>query len=104
MRRKVTLKEVISVVKLSLFLIWSWPEPHNATKLKMLCMKLHHYLGIIIVIGLQVPLIYGITNNLDNPAVLTEQILMLSSVIHAMFNFIVHIINYHHIQVINIYL
>ncbi|EGI65844.1 hypothetical protein G5I_05657 [Acromyrmex echinatior] len=98
MRRKVTLKEVISIVKLSLFLVWSWPEPHNATKLKMFCVKLHHYLGIIIVIGLQVPLIYGITNNLDNPVVLTKQVLMLSSVVHAMFNFIVHIINYHHIQ------
>ncbi|KYN38571.1 hypothetical protein ALC56_07054 [Trachymyrmex septentrionalis] len=96
--RKVTLKEVISVVKLSLFLVWGWPEPHNATKLKMFCVKLHHYLGIIIVIGLQVPLIYGITNNLDNPTVLTKQVLMLSSVIQAMLNFIIHIINYRHIQ------
>ncbi|KYN19136.1 hypothetical protein ALC57_08492 [Trachymyrmex cornetzi] len=96
--RKVTLKEVISVVKLSLFLVWSWPESHNATKLKMFYVKLHHCLGIIIVIGLQIPLIYGITNNLNDPAVLTKQVLMLSSVIHAMFNFILHIINYHHIQ------
>ncbi|XP_018305418.1 uncharacterized protein [Mycetomoellerius zeteki] len=98
MRRKVTLKEVISVVKLSLFPIWSWPEPHNATKLKMFCVKLHHCLGIIVVISLQIPLMYGIINNLDEPTTLTKQVLMLSSVVHAMFNFIFHTVNYHHIQ------
>ncbi|XP_071565722.1 uncharacterized protein [Temnothorax nylanderi] len=52
MRKKVMLEEVISVVKLSLFPVWCWPLPRDATPFKVLCMKLHHCLSIIIEIVL----------------------------------------------------
>jgi len=102
MRKKVMLKEVISAVKLSVFPIWCWPLPQDATKFKMFCMTLYHCLSIIVTTGLKLPLIYGITNHLDDPPVLVNQILILSSIIHTTFNFIFHITHYHHIQVINI--
>ncbi|XP_011053780.1 PREDICTED: uncharacterized protein LOC105145716 [Acromyrmex echinatior] len=98
MRRKVMLKEVISVVKLSLFPVWGWPLPQDTTKFKIFCVKLHHYLCIILGLGLMVPLTYGITNYLDDPITLVNQILVLSSTSHAIANFIFEIVNYHRIQ------
>jgi len=95
------LKEVISVVKLSLFPVWCWPLPQDATKFKIFCVKLHHYLSIILGLGLVVPLIYCITNYFDDPVALVNQILVLSSTSHAIANFIFEIVNYHRIQANN---
>ncbi|KYN38570.1 hypothetical protein ALC56_07053 [Trachymyrmex septentrionalis] len=99
MRRKVMLKEVISAVKLSVLPICCWPLPQDATKFKMFCMTLHHCLSIIVTTALKLPLIYGITNHLDDPPVLVNQIVLLSGTFHANFNFIFHITYYHHIQI-----
>ena len=101
MRRKVMLEEVISVVKLSLFPIWCWPQPQDATQFKMLCVKLHHCLCIIITIGLAAPMIYAIKNHFDEPEIFVNLIPVTSGLIHTTLNFIVHMINHHHIQVIN---
>ncbi|XP_011707075.1 PREDICTED: uncharacterized protein LOC105462253 [Wasmannia auropunctata] len=98
MRKKVTIKEVIFVIKLSQFPILCWPMPHDTTKFKLMCVKLYHCLCIIISIALQLPLIYGIQKHLDEPEILVNQIVLLSSITHSIFNFIFHMVNYRHVQ------
>lgn len=102
MRRKLMLKDIISFVKLSLLPIWCWPQPQNETKFKMLCVKLYHGLCISVTICLGLPLIYGIKNHLDDPEVFVNLILLTNGIIHTIYNFIFHMVNYRHIQVINI--
>lgn len=102
MRKRLMLKEIISLVKLSLLPVWCWPQPQNATKFKMLCVKLYHCLSIILEIALGLPLIYGVKNHLDNPVLFVNQILLVNGTIHTTYNFIFHRVNYRHIQVINI--
>ncbi|XP_071634707.1 odorant receptor 43a-like isoform X2 [Temnothorax longispinosus] len=98
MGRKVTLKEVIAVVKLSLFPTWCWPQPQDATQFKMLCVKLYHCLCIIMDMSVAVPLMYTITLYLDEPDILVNVVMMTSSCIHGSFNFLFHMINHHHIR------
>ncbi|XP_071634701.1 uncharacterized protein [Temnothorax longispinosus] len=98
MRRKVTLKEVIAFVKLSLFPTWCWPQPQDATQFKMLCVKLYHCLSIIMDMSVAVPLMYTIPHYLDEPEMLVSVVIMTSSFIHGSFNFLFHIINHHHIR------
>ncbi|XP_011860053.1 PREDICTED: uncharacterized protein LOC105557415 isoform X2 [Vollenhovia emeryi] len=98
MQRKVMIEEVFSVVKLSLFPCWSWPLPKDATKFQLLSVKLYYCLCIIVEISLIPPLIYGIKNNLDDPTTLVQQVLVMSSLLHTISNFIFYMINYHRIQ------
>ncbi|XP_077271031.1 odorant receptor 4-like isoform X1 [Temnothorax americanus] len=98
MRRKVMLDEVISVVKLSLFPIWCWPLPQDATPFKMLCMKLYHCLSIILEIAFVSSVIYTITIHLDEPEIFVQLIPLTSGLIHTSLNFIFYIVNHHHIQ------
>lgn len=102
MRGKLMLKKVIFIVKLNLCPIWCWPLPKDASKFKVFCKKLYHYFSIILIIGLEVPLIYTATYYLDEPTILIELVLEISTLAHGIFNFISHEINAHHIQVINI--
>jgi len=67
-------------------------------------MKLYHYWCIIIAICLGAPLLYGASRHLDDPAYLAHLLVMSSSSFHVTSNLIFYEINYHHIQVINIYL
>lgn len=67
-------------------------------------MKLYHLWCIIIAAGLGAALLYGISNHLNEPAILVYLILLLSGSVHVITNFIFYHINYHRIQVINIYL
>ncbi|KAL0105542.1 hypothetical protein PUN28_016904 [Cardiocondyla obscurior] len=99
MRRKVTLKEVISVVKLSIFLIQGWPLPKNATKLRVCCLKLYYCLCVITIMCLCISLIYSATNHLDNLLFLTNLSVMISGTFHANINFIFNNIYRHYIQV-----
>lgn len=102
--RRVMLKEIISAVKLSLFPIWCWPMSKNTTRFKMSCMKLYHCWCVIMAMCLAASLLYGILNHIDEPAYLGQQLFLLSSCFHISSNFIFYQINYHHIQVGNIYL
>lgn len=94
------LQKVIFYVKLSLSPIWCWPLSKDASRLEMICVKLYHYLSIIITMMSQPPLIYTIRNHLDDFLILVECILELSSTIHSIGNFIFYRINKHRIQVI----
>lgn len=96
------LKKIIFIVKLSLFPVWCWPLSKDATRLKMTCVQLYHYLSIILAICSQVSLIYTIMN-LDDFVALVELIFFLSSITHGIGNCIFHRIHRHRIQVITIY-
>jgi len=50
------------------------------------------------------PLTYGILNHFDDPVFLVKLLVIISSCLHVISNFIFYQVNYHHIQVINIYL
>lgn len=106
MRKKVTLKQVILSVKLSLLPIWCWPQPADASKLKMFCVKLHHYICIFLMLLFLLVLIYSIRLhfNDDNREIFVNIMLSISSTVHPCCNFLFYLINHHHIQVINIYL
>jgi len=103
MRGKLMLKKIIFCVKLSLLPTWCWPLSKDATRLKITCVKLYHYLSIILAISLQIPLIYGIIIHLNDFIVLVGIIMELSSTTHSIGNFIFHRINKHRIQVTAIY-
>ncbi|XP_024873155.1 uncharacterized protein LOC112455444, partial [Temnothorax curvispinosus] len=98
MRRKVMLEEVISVVKLSLFPVWSWPQPQDATQFKLFCVKLHHCLCIIIKLAFILSMIYTITNHFDDPEIFVQLIPITSGLIHTSLNLIFYTVNHHHIQ------
>ncbi|XP_036145854.1 uncharacterized protein LOC105829737 [Monomorium pharaonis] len=98
MQRKVTLKEIFFILKLSLGPIWCWPLPKNATKLKMFCMKLYQFWCIIMAICLDLSLLYGVSNHINNIAYVVQQLLLSSSSIHIICNFISYQMKYHNIQ------
>ncbi|XP_011639242.1 uncharacterized protein LOC105428558 [Pogonomyrmex barbatus] len=98
MQRKVTLKEVISVIKLSLIPIWGWPVSKDATKYKMFCVKLYHSLCIIMAIMLAIPIIFGAINHLKEPIYLVQELVISSSTLHVIANFIAYKVNYNDLQ------
>lgn len=105
MRGKLMLKKIIFCVKLSLLPTLCWPLSKDATRLKISCVKLYHYLSIILLtMSLQLSLIYDITIHLNDFIVLIGLIVELSSTTHSIGNFIFHRINKHRIQVIAIYI
>jgi len=94
-------KKVISSVKLSLWLVWSWPMPKDTSKFKITRMNLYQYLCMILTIG-ETPLMYTVKNHFDDFTIFIEAILEQAAIIHGIFNIIFHKTNYHHIQVLNI--
>ncbi|XP_036145859.1 uncharacterized protein LOC105836868 [Monomorium pharaonis] len=98
MQRKVTLKEIIFIIKLSVLPIWCWPLSKNATKLKTFCMKLYQFWCIIIAIALELPLLYSVSNHINDAAFIIQQLVVSSSSIHIICNFISYQMKYHNIQ------
>ncbi|XP_012536675.1 odorant receptor 47b isoform X2 [Monomorium pharaonis] len=90
MQKKVTIKNVMYVMKLSVLLIWSWPLPNNATKLKTFFMRLYHFWCMIMVLCVELPLLYGISNQRNNLTIMVQQIVLASGCIHCIGNQIVY--------------
>lgn len=101
-KKKLNFKSVISGMKLTLWSMWTWPMPKDATRFKTICMNLYQDLCIIMAICLEAPLIYAIINNINNFALFVELFLQQAAVVHAICNIMFHKANYHHIQVLNI--
>ncbi|KAL6254822.1 hypothetical protein P5V15_014158 [Pogonomyrmex californicus] len=97
MREKIILKEVMFVVRLSLFPVWGWPVSKDA-KFKIFCVKMYQTLCIIISMCHEIPLIYGALNNLNKPVILVQQLLLASGCTHVILDFIFYRLNYHHLQ------
>jgi len=100
-KKKWNYKKVISGVKLSLWPVWSWPMPKDASRFKITCMNLYQYLCIILLIGMEAPLMYTVTI-LDDFAIFIAAVLEQAAFIHGIFNIIFYKANYHHIQVLDI--
>jgi hypothetical protein len=103
MRKKVTLKEVISIAKFSTFPLWCWPSSKNETKLKTFCRKLYGFWCVLMGLCLEMPSLYGASQHTDDPAILAQVLVISSTSGHIMFNCIVQQLYNHRIQVINIY-
>jgi len=100
-KKKWSFKQVIFGVKLSLWLVWSWPMPKDTSRFKITCMNLYQYLCMILTIGVEVSLIYA-TIHLDDFATFIRAILEQAAFVHTIFNIIFYKANYDHIQVLNI--
>jgi len=101
-KKKWSFKKVISGVKLSLWLVWSWPMPKDTSRFKITCMNLYQYLCMILTLGVEVPVMYAAIIHLDDFATFVKAILEQAAFVHTMFNIIFYKANYNHIQVLNI--
>ncbi|XP_029660141.1 odorant receptor 67c-like [Formica exsecta] len=99
MRGQMMLKKIFFFVKLSLFPVLCWPQSKDATRLRMTCVKLYQYFCIILAICLQLPVIYTMTNHLDDFLVLVDliigmsanHVLLLYSFISIMYNYLQYV-------------
>jgi len=101
MLKRITLKKAMAVVKLSLFVIWFWPQPLNTTKRKVLCMKLYQYVCILLTIAVLASMIYALVKNLDDLDLLIKSSLGLFPCSHVIGNILCHLIIYQRLQVTN---
>lgn len=101
MQKKITLRKTIAIVKLSLFVIWFWPLPQDASKRKVLCMKLYQYISILLTIAVLASMTYALVKNLDDPELIIKSSLGLFPTSHVIWNILCHIVTYERLQVIN---
>lgn len=102
MKPRVTLWKVITVTKLSVLVIWFWPLQQNATKRKILCMKLYQYVSILLAISMIVSILYSVINNLHDTVFVIKSVLGLFPCVHIIWNVLWHLIIYPRLQVNNI--
>ncbi|XP_014487255.1 PREDICTED: odorant receptor 49b-like [Dinoponera quadriceps] len=99
MQEKVTLKKVIAVVKLSVFVIWFWPLPQNSSKRKLLCMKLYQFVSMILTIAVIASMLYALVKNLkEDLNLVIKSALGLFPSSHVIWNIWCHIFIYQRLQ------
>lgn len=98
-QEKITLKKVVTIIKLSLFVIWFWPLSHNVNKRKVLCMKLYQYVSMLLTVTVLASMIYALIKNLDNPNLVVKSSLGLFPCSHVIWNIVCRIIIYQRLQV-----
>lgn len=103
MRARITLKQVVRVVKLSVLPLWFWPLPQNASKSKIVCMKLYHCVSAILAGILATSMIYSLLNNLHDPYLVVQSAFPLFPSIHVILNTFNHEFIYQRLQVINMW-
>ncbi|XP_011343354.1 odorant receptor 13a isoform X2 [Ooceraea biroi] len=97
-RKRVTLKQVISIVKLSVLFIWFWPLPQSSSKWKVLSMKLYQYSSILFAITVMAPMLYSVMNNLDDSNHIIKSLFALFPCCHVIWNILCHIVIYQQLQ------
>lgn len=102
MLEKVTLKKVIIIIKLSLFVAWFWPLPFNTSKRKMLYMKLFQFVSIILTVAVIASMIYSLLRNLDDADLLMKSTFGLFPCSHVIWNILCHLSIYRRLQVTNV--
>lgn len=102
MRLKLTLKKVIAIVKLSLFITWCWPLPKDTIKLKVICAGIYQYFCLIVTFGVAIGLMNAVRNHLDNPVIIAKSISVLCPAMQVVLNIVCCKINSYRLQVINI--
>ncbi|XP_032677432.1 odorant receptor 49b-like [Odontomachus brunneus] len=98
MQEKVTLKKVIVVMKLSLFVIWFWPLPQNTSKRKLLYLKLYEFVSVLLAIMFLASVLYGLMRNLNNPSLVIKSVLSLFPICHLIWNILSHAVIYQRLQ------
>lgn len=99
---KLTLKKVIAIVKLSLFITWCWPLPKDTIKLKVICSRIYQYFCLIVTFGLALGLMNTVRNHLDEPVIIAKSISVLCPALQVVHNIVCCKINSYRLQVINI--
>ncbi|XP_072767820.1 odorant receptor 13a-like [Anoplolepis gracilipes] len=98
MQRKIPLRKVIAIVKLSLLVIWFWPLSQNANKRKVLYMKLYQYVIALLTIAAMASLIFAVVKNPDNPEFIIKSTLGLFPCSHVIWNNLCRIATYRRLQ------
>lgn len=100
--KNLTLKKVIAVIKLSLFVTWCWPLPRDTVKLKIIYVRLYQYLCLILTLGLTVGLMNTVRNHIDDPLIVAKSIIIMCPTVHIICNIVCCKIYSRRLQVINI--
>ncbi|XP_072742557.1 uncharacterized protein [Anoplolepis gracilipes] len=98
MQRKIPLRKVIAIVKLSLLVIWFWPLSQNANKRKVLYMKLYQYVITLLTIAAMASLIYAVVINPVDPEFVIKSTLGLFPCCHVIWNNLCRIATYRRLQ------
>lgn len=99
MLERVTLRNVIAIVKLSVFFVWFWPLPLHASERKLLFMKLYQLLSVILTIGVIASMLYSLVMNLDDPNLVVKSALGLFPCSHVIWNVLCHLAIYQRLRV-----
>ncbi|KAL0125051.1 hypothetical protein PUN28_004301 [Cardiocondyla obscurior] len=102
MQGKVTLKKAVAVVKLSLFVIWFWPLSQNASKRKMLSMKLYQYVCILLTIAVLASMIFALVKNHNDLDLAIKSSLGLFPCSHVIGNILCHLVIYKRLQCVTL--
>ncbi|XP_020282685.1 odorant receptor 4-like [Pseudomyrmex gracilis] len=98
MEERVTLKKVITVVKLSLFVTWFWPLPQSASKRKLLCMQLYQCVSLLLTAAVIASMVYAVVQNLDDLDLVIKSALGVFPCSHVIWNILCHLAIYQRIQ------
>ncbi|KAF3054650.1 Odorant receptor 269 [Nylanderia fulva] len=98
MQKKITLRKTIAIVKLSLFVIWFLPLPLDASKRKILCMKLYQYVSILLTITVIASMVYAVMKNLHDPELVIKSSLGLFPCFHVIWNILCRVAIYQRLQ------
>lgn len=99
-----TLKKVIAGVKLSVLLTCCWPLPKNATKFKVVCVRVYQYICAILALGLILSLGNTIRKHFDDPLMIAESITFMCPTSHIIFTTLGCHVNAYRLQVISVYI
>ncbi|GAB1868677.1 Odorant receptor [Camponotus japonicus] len=98
MQKKITLRKTIAIVKLSLFVIWFWPLPQDASKRKVLCMKLYQYITLLLMIAVLASMVYALLKNLDDLELVVKSSLGIFPCSHVIWSILCRIVIYQRLQ------
>jgi len=99
---KLTLKKIIIIIKLSLFITWCWPPSQDAIKLKVICAGIYQYFCLTVTFSVAVGLMNTVRNHFDDPVIMAQSISVLCPALQVVCNIMFCKFNFYRLQVINI--
>lgn len=102
MLQNLTLKKVINIVRLSLFITGCWPLEKDAVKFKVVFVGLYQYLCLILSFGVTIGLMNTVRNHFDDPLIVAKSLTLMCPTVHVICNIVSCKIYSYRLQVINI--
>ncbi|XP_071634717.1 uncharacterized protein [Temnothorax longispinosus] len=97
---KLTLKKIIAIVKLSLFITWCWPLPKDTIKLKVICAGIYQCFSLIVTGSVAAGLINAVRNHFDDPVVMAKSISVLCPAVQVICNIVCCKVNSYRLQLV----